>query len=92
MGLAEADPAIQEQRVKSRTRRLLGDADQAIELLLKARASNPNLFYIYLWLAGAFGFKGSVLEAKSALAQALKLKPEINSLARLREYFSRSAQ
>jgi Tfp pilus assembly protein PilF len=65
---------------------LLGDADQAIELLLKARASNPSLFYVYLWLAGAFGLKGDVLEAKNALAEALTLKPEINSLARLREY------
>jgi adenylate cyclase len=65
---------------------LLGEADQAIELLVKARASNPGLFYVYLWLAGAFGFKGDVLEAKNALADALTLKPEINSLARLREY------
>ena len=65
---------------------LLGDADQAIELLLKARTSNPSLFYVYLWLAGAFGFKGDVREAKNALAQALTLKPEINSFARLREY------
>ena len=29
---------------------LLGDGDQSIELLLKARASNPGLFYVYLWL------------------------------------------
>jgi TolB-like protein/class 3 adenylate cyclase len=65
---------------------LLGDADQAIELLLKARASNSGLFYVYLWLAGAFGLKGDVLEAQNALSEALTLKPEINSLARLREY------
>jgi adenylate cyclase len=65
---------------------LLGDADRAIELLLRARASNPSLFYVYLWLAGAFGLKGDVLEAKNALAEALTLKPEIDSLARLREY------
>ena len=65
---------------------LLADADQAIELLLKARASNPSLFYVYLWLAGAFGLKGDIAEAKNALAEALTLKPEINSLARLREY------
>jgi adenylate cyclase len=65
---------------------LLGDAAQAIELLLRARASNPSLFYVYLWLAGAFGLKGDVVEAKNALTEALNLKPEINSLARLREY------
>ena len=47
---------------------------------------NPSLFYVYLWLAGAFGFKGDLVEAKAALTEALTLKPEINSLARLREY------
>jgi tetratricopeptide (TPR) repeat protein len=65
---------------------LLGDADQAIELLTRARASNPRLFYVHLWLAGALGFKGDVDQAHVALAEAIALKPEINSFARLREY------
>jgi adenylate cyclase len=39
-----------------------------------------------LWLAGALGFKGDLDEAKAAVREALALKPEINSLARLREY------
>jgi adenylate cyclase len=65
---------------------LLGDADRAIELLTRARASNPRLFYVHLWLAGALGFKGDVDRAHAALMEALALKPEINSFARLREY------
>jgi len=65
---------------------LLGDADRTIELLTRARTNNPRLFYLHLWLAGAFGFKGDVDQARAALAEALALKPEINSFARLREY------
>ena len=65
---------------------LLGDADRAIELLTRARASNPRLFYVHLWLAGALGFKGDIDQAQAALVEALALKPEINSFARLREY------
>jgi tetratricopeptide (TPR) repeat protein len=65
---------------------LLGDADRTIELLTRARAGNPRLFYVHLWLAGALGFKGDIDQARAALAQALSLKPEINSFARLREY------
>lgn len=65
---------------------LLNDPDQAIELLIKGRALNPHGFYVHLWLAGALGLKGDVEDAKAALAQSLALKPEINSLARLREY------
>jgi adenylate cyclase len=63
---------------------LLGHVDQAIDLLGKARAANPRLYYIYLWLAGALGLKGDLDEAKAALAESLKLNPEINSLGRQR--------
>ena len=65
---------------------LLNDPDGAIELLTKACAGNPHGFYVHLWLAAAFGLRGDVNEARGALAQSLALKPEINSLARLREY------
>jgi hypothetical protein len=37
-------------------------------------------------LAGALGLKGDLDGAKAALAESLKLKPEINSMARLYEY------
>jgi adenylate cyclase len=42
---------------------------------------NPRTYYIHLWLAGALGFKGDLDEAKAALAESLKLNPEINSFA-----------
>jgi tetratricopeptide (TPR) repeat protein len=60
---------------------LLGHVDQAIDWLSKAGAANPRLHYNYLWLAGALGFNGDLDEAKAALAESLKLKPEVNSLA-----------
>jgi adenylate cyclase len=65
---------------------LLNDPDRAIEFLTKACAGNPRGYYAHLSLAGAFGLKGNLDQAKAALAEALALKPEINSLARLREY------
>jgi adenylate cyclase len=61
-----------------------GHVDQAIDLLRKARAENPRFWFIHFWLAGALGLKGDVDEARTALAQSLRLKPEMNSLARRR--------
>jgi hypothetical protein len=37
---------------------------------------------VRLYLAGALGLSGNLDEAKAALSQALKLKPEVKSLAR----------
>jgi TolB-like protein/tetratricopeptide (TPR) repeat protein len=63
---------------------LLGHVDEAIELLRKARAANPRIWYHHVTLAGALGLRGDLDEAKAAIAEAIKLKPEANSLARLR--------
>jgi adenylate cyclase len=60
---------------------LLGHADQAIDLLRRARAGNPRYWYVHLWLGGALGFKGDLTEARAALAEAIKIMPEINSMA-----------
>ena len=60
--------------------------DQAVDLITKARAGNPRLWFIHLRLAGALGFKGDLDEAKAALAEAIRLKPDINSLKKLRNY------
>ena len=57
-----------------------------MELLIKSRAENPRLWYIHLDLAGALGLSGDLNEARTALAKAIELKPEMNSLARLRAY------
>jgi tetratricopeptide (TPR) repeat protein len=61
-----------------------GRLDDAVSLLTKARAANPRLYFIHLWLAGSLALKGDVDSARSAVAESLKLRPEINSLARWR--------
>jgi len=63
---------------------LLGRVDQAIDLLQTARAANPRLWVPYLYLAGAYGLKGDLDKAKAALAELMRLKPAIKSLARMR--------
>src|SRR5205085_5256168 len=65
-------------------RLLLGEVDEAIALFRKACAANPNAYYVYLNLSGALGLQGDLDEARSALAEALRLKPEVDSLARYR--------
>ena len=63
---------------------LLGRVDQAIDLLQTAREANPRWWVPSLYLAGANGLKGDLEKAKSALAQAIRLKPAIKSLAQMR--------
>jgi adenylate cyclase len=60
--------------------------NEAIDFLKKANASNPQYYIIPLYLAAALGFRGDIEEAKAALAEALKLKPQIRSLAVLPQY------
>jgi len=60
---------------------LLGRVDQGIDLLRQARVANPRFWWLHLMLAGALGFKGDVDGARSALAEAMRLKPEVSSLA-----------
>jgi adenylate cyclase len=61
---------------------LLGHTDEAADLLLKARAENPRVYYFQIYLAGALGLRGDIDEARSALAEAIRLKPQADSLAR----------
>jgi len=63
---------------------LLGHVEQAIELARTARARNPRLYFPHLVLAAALALKGERAEAKTALAEGIKLTPGFNSLARLR--------
>ena len=60
---------------------LLGHADPAAELLLRARAENNRVHFFHLYLAGALGLRGDIAGARAALADAMRLKPEVNSLA-----------
>jgi len=66
---------------------LLGRVETAIELFRKSLAGNTRLYYTHMSLAAALGLKGDLVEAKVALAEALRLKPDINSIARLRSSF-----
>jgi tetratricopeptide (TPR) repeat protein len=60
--------------------------DEAIDLFTKARTANPRSWFHSLELAGSMGLKGDFDPAKAALAESLKLKPEINSLAQWHAY------
>lgn len=50
-------------------------------MLRTARAENPRVYYFQLWLAGALGLRGKLDEARAALTDAVKLRPQVNSLA-----------
>ena len=53
---------------------LLGRVDQAIDLLQTARAANSRLWVPYFYLAGAYGLKGDLDRARSALGESLRLE------------------
>ena len=61
----------------------LGDLDKAIEFLRQARASGPQVYFIHFYLSAALALRGDIDEAKVALAEFRKLKPELRSLADL---------
>jgi adenylate cyclase len=63
---------------------LLGHIDEGIEFLRKAWAENRQIWYLPFTLAAGLGLRGDLGEAKAALAESLKLKPEMNSVARCR--------
>ena len=65
---------------------LLGHVDRAIELSRTARTRNPRLYFPHMVLAAALGLEGELDEANVALAEGIKLRPEFNSLKRLRAY------
>jgi TolB-like protein/DNA-binding SARP family transcriptional activator/cytochrome c-type biogenesis protein CcmH/NrfG len=65
---------------------LLGQQDEAIANLERARAANPRLWYVHWTLAAAYGLAGRTAEAKHALAEHLRLRPEFNSVAVMRAH------
>jgi tetratricopeptide (TPR) repeat protein len=65
---------------------LLGQVDEAIALLRKACAALPGDYFLHLNLAGALGIRGDLDEARAALAEALRIKPEVNSLTKYRAH------
>ena len=60
---------------------LLDHVGQAIDLLRMARASNPRVYFVHLYLAAALGLNCDLGEARVALGEGIKTKPEVNSLA-----------
>jgi adenylate cyclase len=60
--------------------------DASIDLLIKARTANPRVWHFSYGLAGALALRGDLVGAKAALAESLKLRPEVNSLAQWYEY------
>jgi tetratricopeptide (TPR) repeat protein len=63
---------------------LLGRAEESVGFYERARASNPRLYYVHLYLAAALGLAGRVEEARRSLAESLRLKPDYDTLARVR--------
>jgi TolB-like protein/class 3 adenylate cyclase/Tfp pilus assembly protein PilF len=63
---------------------LLEHVDEAINLFRKACAASPQAYFLHLNLSGALGLRGDLDDARAALAEAIKIKPEVNSLARYR--------
>jgi adenylate cyclase len=63
---------------------VLNHVDKAIELLIKGRTANPRDWFFSFGLAGALALKGDIEGAKAALAESLKLRPEVNSLPQWR--------
>ena len=60
----------------------LGHTNQAIAFLRSARTELPRNWSHHGFLAGALGLKGDIDEAHAEIAEMLKLKPEVNSVAR----------
>jgi TolB-like protein/Tfp pilus assembly protein PilF len=57
---------------------------EAIDWLTRARAANPRVYYYSLDLAAAMALVNDLDGARAALAEALRLKPEIRSLKQQR--------
>jgi adenylate cyclase len=61
-------------------------ANKAIDLFIQGRTANPRIWTTAYGLAGALALKGDLDGAKAMLAESLKLKPEVNSLAQWYAY------
>jgi tetratricopeptide (TPR) repeat protein len=68
-------------------RLLEGNVEEAIELFRRANARNPALYYNHFILVAAFGLAGDLDKAKEALTEALRLKPEFESIDKIKQTF-----
>jgi hypothetical protein len=58
-----------------------------MEFLRRSCTANPRLYWVHLNLAGALLLAGDIDAAKIAFTESLRLKPEVNSFARLHDEF-----
>ncbi|MBV8401623.1 MAG: tetratricopeptide repeat protein, partial [Acetobacteraceae bacterium] len=83
--LSPQDPLVSAMRYGlGRCHLFLGHLDRAIELFERVRAEPPGHWKFHMWLAGALALNGDIDAARFALAEARRLKPEIDSQARWR--------
>ena len=64
---------------------LLGNLDTSIDFLRKSRSANSQSPGTHLILAAALGLKGEISEAKATLRDYHILKPEMRTLAQMRD-------
>ena len=79
MLLSPRDPAMgQWFNLRADAELGLGRFDEALEDSKKAIEGGHRVFYTYLNLATAYAFKGEMDEAKAAMAEARRLKPDLS--------------
>jgi adenylate cyclase len=65
---------------------LLGDIESSIAFARKARARKPGFYIPHMLLAAALALHDELDEAAAALAEGIRVRPQFNSMARLRAY------
>jgi adenylate cyclase len=70
---------------------LLGEVDEAIPHLRKARLTNPRLYYIHAFLAAALALRDEIDEAADALREAVRVRPEFASQSDLQSVLRESS-
>jgi TolB-like protein/class 3 adenylate cyclase/Tfp pilus assembly protein PilF len=63
----------------------LNHVDLATDYLMKARAAAPQVWWVHMYLAAGLGLKGNLDAGRASLAESLKLRPEMNSIANFRD-------
>jgi tetratricopeptide (TPR) repeat protein len=64
----------------------LGHIDQAIELFERVRVAGRGYWDVHMWRGGGLALNDDLDAARAELAEARRLKPEIDSQARWRAY------
>jgi adenylate cyclase len=83
--LAPRDPSTPvDQAALGLCHLMLGEIEDAITCLRKARAGNAQTYYVHMWLAAGLGLSGELVEGAAALRQSIRIKPDIDSLTSLR--------